>query len=200
MENGNKPAPRQKRSDRPRGYVKTLSKATLQNLANQVTTLSSLCRALGVADHGGARETVRVRLKELAIDTSHFRFRPSNLDNINAAKRLRPEALYTKGKRSLKPQAIIEHLVEDGLKTGLCEECSAPPEWRGKPMRMKLEYLNGDMHDNRLENLRILCPNCQGTMPLHAKMKGGFKSAKTRKIRQIDRRYAELAAELKRGY
>ena len=40
-----------------------------------------------------------------------------------------------------------------------CEHCGLN-EWRGKPLSLQLHHINGDKHDNRLENLEILCPNC----------------------------------------
>lgn len=33
-------------------------------------------------------------------------------------------------------------------------------EWNGVPAPLQLDHVNGDRRDNRLENLRILCPNC----------------------------------------
>ena len=50
-------------------------------------------------------------------------------------------------------------LIRNGLKQDHCEECGVS-QWRGRPLSMALHHVNGDNLDNRLENLRLLCPNC----------------------------------------
>jgi transposase-like protein len=54
---------------------------------------------------------------------------------------------------------LKRRLLREGLKVARCEGCGIA-EWRGKPLSLALHHINGDGHDNRLENLQLLCPNC----------------------------------------
>ena len=59
---------------------------------------------------------------------------------------------------------IKQRLIAAGIKANICEACGIN-EWRGIPLSLSLHHRNGDRHDNRLENLALLCPNCHSQTP-----------------------------------
>jgi hypothetical protein len=62
---------------------------------------------------------------------------------------------------------LKERLYEAGLKRPTCEMCGQGELWRGRLMGMILDHINGVSDDHRLENLRIVCPNCAATLDTH---------------------------------
>lgn len=57
------------------------------------------------------------------------------------------------------------------LKSNCCEKCGLNDEWQGKKIVLHLEHINGNHFDNRLENLKILCPNCHSQTETYSKRK-----------------------------
>lgn len=49
--------------------------------------------------------------------------------------------------------------------------CGQDENWKGKIMSLILDHKNGVNNDNRLENLQIVCPNCNATLPTHCRGK-----------------------------
>ena len=64
-------------------------------------------------------------------------------------------------------RTLKSRLYAEGLKRRLCEECGQGEAWRGQRMSLILDHVNGVADDNRLENLRIVCPNCAATFDTH---------------------------------
>lgn len=59
---------------------------------------------------------------------------------------------------------VKRRLLQAGLLRNRCDLCG-PSEWQGEPLRVQIDHVNGVRDDRRLENLRMLCPNCHSQTP-----------------------------------
>ena len=62
---------------------------------------------------------------------------------------------------------LKRRLLRAGLKQPICELCGQGETWRGNHMSLVLDHINGVPTDHRLENLRMVCPNCAATLETH---------------------------------
>lgn len=60
--------------------------------------------------------------------------------------------------------ALKKRLIDCGLLEYKCACCGIEAEWNGKPMPLILDHINGVNNDNRLENLRFVCSNCDSQL------------------------------------
>ncbi|MEV5377904.1 HNH endonuclease signature motif containing protein [Streptomyces nondiastaticus] len=136
-----------------------------ETLEAAVAASSNMCevlRHLGIDVVGGHHTHISRRIRSLGIDTSHFRAPASG-----GRKRKRsPEDLLTvqnspKARREqncrLKAAMLALGVVDR------CAMCGIEATWQGHPLPLEVDHIDGDWRNNRLENLRLVCPNCHST-------------------------------------
>ena len=59
---------------------------------------------------------------------------------------------------------LKNRLIKEGIKEEKCEKCHIK-DWNGERLAFELDHIDGDRTNHRLENLKILCPNCHSQTP-----------------------------------
>jgi 5-methylcytosine-specific restriction endonuclease McrA len=107
---------------------------------------------------------VRKHIVELNVDLSHFLGQGHNkVNRVKTRTYITNEELFVNGR---KRGDIKKRLFSEGFKEQKCEWCGLV-EWREQPVSLELDHIDGDVLNNLIENLRILCPNCHAQTPTY---------------------------------
>lgn len=154
--------------------IDTYSKEQLIDIVLESHSLREVILKLGYkSTSGNSRKTIEKRLEEYGISTTHFnKFKPKG-------QKRTPQNIFIEN--STATQSTLRRYYERGNYSEYkCAICGLKPFWNGKELTLTLDHINGINNDDRLENLRWVCPNCNRQLPTFAG-KGTVKSGKHKK-------------------
>jgi hypothetical protein len=126
---------------------------------------TQVLREIGYCPSGGNPATVKKYAKLWNISSDHFDPYAGVMDRVRRPAKPLSEILVegsTFSRSNLKLR-----LYTEGVKVPVCELCGQDEMWREQRMGLILDHMNGIRNDNRIENLRIVCPNCAATLDTH---------------------------------
>jgi hypothetical protein len=163
------------------------SKDNFEKAIREATSIKSALKNLGLRAAGGNYKVFYKYVEKYSIDTSHFETKEEIYKrtlSINASKRKKPLPEILIENSNYDRTELKKRLYKEGLKERCCEMpgCNQGELWMGKKISLILDHINGVYNDNRIENLRIVCPNCNAALPTHAGKNNKSNSIKNKCI------------------
>lgn len=134
-------------------------KEQVAELAARSISITDMLRNAGLSTAGSNFKTVKRWLDKHNINTQHFEVGYAKVAQYNFARRRTAGDIFCEHSNvvqcTLRKVVIRDHVIEYK-----CAKCGNVGEWCGAPLTLQLDHINGINGDNRIENLRWLCPNC----------------------------------------
>ena len=146
------------------GPIAKLTKDELIDLVDSSESVADAIRSLGLS-HWGNYKTLERKCVREGVDITSLKDRGKAYSRSLIAGR-GFECKYSIDEYLVENSPcksrvwLKTKLIKHGLLQNACAVCDCGPEWRGDPLVLVLDHINGVNDDYRIENLRFLCPNC----------------------------------------
>lgn len=147
-------------------FVPRYTKEEARRAVISSSCYAEVLRKLGLRPVGGNHRLLRNYVDLWGISTDHFDAAAARAAQLRRRAPVPLAEVLVEGS-TYKRTTLKKRLYGAGLKARRCELCGQGEEWRGSRMSLILDHINGVPNDNRLKNLRIVCPNCAATLDTH---------------------------------
>lgn len=167
------------------GNLRPYTKQWLQELCAESYSLAQVLRKAGRKQGGGTQTTLKKKIQEFGIDISHFTGQLWNkgktketdqrIANANKEKYSLEEVFV---QNSPVTQKVLRGYVErHEILKHVCQKCGNDGHWQDGIISLEIDHINGNNTDNRIENLRYLCPNCHALTDTYRGKNKALKAA-----------------------
>ena len=140
--------------------VRTYTDEDFVTAVKESFSVRQVLNKLNLKPTGGNYKQFYSNIKNFNIEINHFTGQGYLKDKAcpwtpkqKLSDIMKVNSSYTNSNR------LRQRLINEGIFEAKCSCCNLT-HWMDQPIRLELDHINGINTDNRLENLRILCPNC----------------------------------------
>ncbi len=138
-----------------------------KHLVKKSKTYKEILDYFNISASSGNYKTLKDRIRYLDVDVSHFEISYDDLKQYGLNKKIPLEEVLIENS-DYPRSSLKKRLLKNGMLKNECSICGQKGEWKGKELKMILDHINGINNDNRLENLRMVCPNCNSQLDTHS--------------------------------
>lgn len=136
----------------------------LQKLLDESFSIVDILKSLGFNGYNGNHRTLTQRINDGSFDLTQFnsnkeKYRSEKIKNAQLRNYKRDEDIFVENSTYVGNSGIKLRMVKMGIPYK-CSECELGLYYNNKPISLQLDHINGINTDNRIDNLRFLCPNC----------------------------------------
>lgn len=143
------------------------SEEKLKLAVKKSNSYRNVIKVLGLRPTGGNYDQVKKYIKESDLSTHHFKGKAWNKGlKFDSRPFIELKDILVKNS-TYQSFKLKKRLFSVKLKKPKCEVCGWAKLSIDGRLPLELDHINGDRHDNRIENLRILCPNCHSLQVTH---------------------------------
>ena len=134
------------------GYFENYSSEEIANIVKNSISYKDFARKIGYSNSCSGDTIKMLQQKLNNYDTSHF------CTQKQMTKRSEENIFIENSTAS--QHTLRSWYLKGNYTPYICSICGQEPLWQGKELTLILDHINGNNKDDRLENLRWVCPNC----------------------------------------
>ena len=129
------------------------------NLIKNSANIAEVLFKLGYTVKGNSwgYSQVKQRMTDLNLSSANFKGKNAYYET-NKEREISPDKLFRINCKHTRT-VLRRNIIRNNLLPYKCAICGIS-KWNNKTLSLELDRINGMNNDNRLENLRFLCPNC----------------------------------------
>ena len=147
------------------GRRRTWTREQLEAAVKASRSIRGVIDRLGLHPAGGTYAYIKKYAAEYGFDTSHWLGQGHRLGSRLPVRPAEPLARLLVRDRFASSK-LKRRLLKEGVFLPQCAVCGLR-EWRGSPIPLDMDHIDGDHLNNELSNLRLLCPNCHAQTPTY---------------------------------